>query len=337
MPLNKQSLRHKSHLPKRANIANVSATKRHLSAALLAYLQRHVQVFFYSMGRLWRTPGSTLMTASVIGIALAMPAGLYLILNNIQDFTGNWRDSAQISLFLKSDIDHEQALAFAQLLQQQPSMETIRSISRTQALTEFRRLSGFGGALDILDTNPLPEVLVIHLSESHNNPASAQSLMTILENRREVEYAQLDMQWVKRLYAILLLARRGVFIIAALLSLAVLLIIGNTIRLEIHNHQDEIKVTKLIGATNAFIRRPFLYNGILYGILGGMIAWILLQLCLLPLIDPVQQLIGLYGSDFSIAAIDAKTTLAMFTVSTMLGLAGSWLAVGRHLDAIEPT
>ena len=145
------------------------------------------------------------------------------------------------------------------------------------------------------------------------------------------------MQWVKRLYALLALGQRGILLIAALLGLSVLLIVGNTIRLDIQNHREEIEVIKLIGATDAFVRRPFLYSGFWYGLGGGLIAWLLVNSALALLRGPVQQLAGQYGSDFTLAALGTGTSLQLLALSTALGLLGSWLAVGRHLDAIQPS
>jgi cell division transport system permease protein len=152
-----------------------------------------------------------------------------------------------------------------------------------------------------------------------------------------VEMAQLDMQWVKRLYGLMDIGRRGVWVLASLLALAVLLVVGNTIRLAIQNRRDEIIITKLIGGTDTFIRRPFLYTGFWYGVLGGIIAFILVQASLGVLAGPVNNLAGLYSSTFRLDGMDLPTVGALLSSGMVLGLLGSWLAVGRHLRAIEPT
>ena len=151
-----------------------------------------------------------------------------------------------------------------------------------------------------------------------------------------VELAQLDVQWVKRLHAILQIIRRSVTALAALLSLAVLLVVGNTIRLDILNRRAEIEVTKLIGATDGFIRRPFLYGGIWYGLLGGILALALSGAALLLLREPVAQLSSLYASAFRLRMFDWRLAALVLGGGATLGWLGSWLAVGRHLKRIEP-
>jgi len=307
-----------------------------LGAARIHVL-RHLQVLFFSLGRLSRTPFSTLMTAAVIGIALALPAGLYVVLQNAQQLSQGWDNSTQISVFLKHEVDDGRATALAGRLRAMAEVATVDYISRDQALAEFRRYSGFGDALKALDYNPLPAVLVVRPVEDHGTPQAVERLLDQLQRLPETDGVQLDMQWVKRLYTIMEIGRRGVLVLAVLLGLSVLLVVGNTIRLAIQNQRDEIVITKLIGGTDAFIRRPFLYTGLWYGLLGGIIAWLLVNLSLALLSGPVSRLAGLYSSAYELSAADVVTTLALLLGGTFLGLAGSWLAVGRHLGDIEPS
>lgn len=305
--------------------------------ALRVYLSRHLQVFFYSLGVLSRSPFATLMTTAVIGIALALPSGLHVVLKNAQQLSGGWDGAAQISLFLKRAVPDDEANRLARQIQKLPEVANVSYISRREALQEFQRLSGFGDALEALKDNPLPSVLVIRPTPAASTPAATEKLLQRLQGYPPVDIAQLDMQWVKRLYVIMELVRRGVVVLAALLALAVLLVVGNTIRLAIQNRRDEIVVMKLIGGTDAFIRRPFLYTGFWYGLFGGVIAWLLVSLSLTILSDPVERLTGLYQSQFELTGLDAATTGMLIGSSILLGLAGSWLAVGRHLRDIEPT
>jgi len=286
---------------------------------------------------MYRAPVSSLMTIAVIGIALALPGGLYVILQNVQHVSGGWDGSAQISVFLKLDVTDDGAKALGQELLARPQYDSVRLLRRADALSEFRQFSGFGDALDVLEENPLPPVLILRPHRDFSHPEAVQTLVEQLRARAETDVVQLDLEWVKRLYTMMEIAQRGVLVIAALLSLAVLLIIGNTIRLDIENRRDEIVITKLIGATNAFIRRPFLYSGVWYGLFGGLLAWILIVVSLALVRGPVQRLAGLYGSDFALTALGGTTALGLMGASALLGLAGSWLAVGRHLSAIEPT
>jgi cell division transport system permease protein len=221
-------------------------------------------------------------------------------------------------------------------VRQRDSVDAVRLISAEQAMAEFRASSGFGGALDKLERNPLPPVLVVTPAANARAPQQAAALLAELEALPEVDLAQLDMEWLQRLQAIMNIARRGVTAIAILLGLAVLLIVGNTIRLDIQNRREEIEVIKLVGATDGFVRRPFLYGGIWYGLLGGVLAWLLVHGALLLINRPAEQLALLYGADHRLLGPGLQGTLLLLGVGAALGLLGSWLAVGRHLSAIEP-
>jgi len=209
-------------------------------------------------------------------------------------------------------------------------------ISREQALAEFKRQSGFGDALTALDDNPLPAVVVVTPKLEHADANTIQALADSLKQDKAVEFTQLDRQWLQRLYGIMDIVGRGVVILGAALALAVILVVGNTIRLAIQNRRQEIVVVKLIGGTDAFIRRPFLYTGFWYGLFGGIIALILVEVALWLIDGPVADLAGLYASSFSLHKLDAVTITTLLIFSILLGLVGSWVAVGRHLREIEP-
>jgi cell division transport system permease protein len=294
-------------------------------------------VLVSSLGVLWRTPFATFMTAAVIGIALALPAGLQVLLQNVQRLSTGWEGTAQMSLFLKQGVPEARIQALADKLRGWEGVADVRYISREQALAEFRELSGFGGALDSLDENPLPPVLVLRPTSAAAEPAQMELLLGRVKQLEPVDLAQLDMEWLRRLSGIIELGKRGVLLLAGLLAMAILLVVGNTIRLTILNRREEIVVTKLIGATNAFIRRPFLYTGLWYGLMGAVLAWLLVAIFLGLLSDPVSRLSFLYNSQFSLGGLDLETTAILLGSGVALGLAGSWLAVGRHLQAIEPS
>jgi cell division transport system permease protein len=322
---------------------NNNIKKRHnqirpgFTTLLSSYFLRHIQVFFYSLGQLSRTPVSTLMTCMVIGIALALPTGLHTLLKNAQQLSGGWESTAQISVFLNRNIRTSQAQKLKSDIQNWPDVISVHYISREQALKEFQELSGFGDALKALNTNPLPSVFIVKpkLSSTSDEQAT-QRLLNKLRNLKQTDKAQLDMQWVRRLYAIMNIVERGVLILGFLLALAVLLVVGNTIRLAIQNRYKEIVVMKLIGGTDAFIRRPFLYTGFWYGLFGGIIAWLLVSFALLSISQPLEKLTMLYQNQFELANISFLTVLILLGISIFLGLAGSWFAVGRHLREIEP-
>lgn len=303
---------------------------------LAAYGINHAQVLLSSLGRIWRAPFASLMTVSVIAIALALPAGFYVLLHNAQQVSGGWDGAARISLYLKEGSTEEAVRTLANRLRDHPRVEKVRLINKQDALDEFRALSGFGEALEALDSNPLPDVLVITPVIDPRNPQAVESLLEELKREPQVDSAQLDLQWVKRLYTIMNLVQRGLLVIAAMLALAVILVIGNTIRLDIQSRRSEIQVNKLIGATNAFIRRPFLYTGFWYGLLGGILACLLVGLALGALRGPAQRLAGLYESRFELLSLGFTHSLVLILLAVGLGYIGSWLAVGRHLREIEP-
>ncbi len=301
------------------------------------WLQRHAQVALASLGRLVRNSLSSAMTCAVIGIALALPIGLHVVLNNLQTLSGGWDSGASISLFLKQSVSDDDAGSLAGKLRRHQRIETVELVTKQAALNEFQRRSGFAEALQALDDNPLPALLVIQPKPEYTTAEAAQRLVRELELLPEADIVQLDLQWVRRLQAITVIAQRAVVVLATLLGMAVLLIVGNTIRLEIQNRQAEIEITKLIGATNAFIRRPFLYTGFWYGLFGGIIAWILVAISVTLLKGPVSTLASLYESAFDLSSLNWLNVLTLLGGSALLGLLGSWLAVGKHLSAIEPS
>ncbi len=317
-------------------MAKLSRHRPDLQTRLQSYFISHLRVLVGSLGRLYQFPGPSAMTVAVIAIALALPAGFYVLLKNAQQLSGGWDGAVKLSLYLHTDTPPAQAQALADKLKRHPQVAKLRFISREQSLQEFRANSGFGEALDALQSNPLPAVITISPVLDQQNPLAAQQLKAALAEHAEVAIAQLDTQWVKRLMGIIHIIQRGLLVLASMLGLAVVLVIGNTIRLDIQNRAREIRVQKLIGATNAFIRRPFLYTGIWYGLLGGLLAWLLVSIGLSLLGGPTRRLAGLYQSDFQLHYLDAGAGLLILLISVALGYVGSWLAVGRHLREIEP-
>jgi cell division transport system permease protein len=310
--------------------------KPEFGTRLSAYGINHLHVFFSSLGRIWRAPVASLMTVSVLAIALALPAGFYLLLQNAQKISGGWDGVPRISLYLKTDTEARAVDRLADKLRNWKDITGIRVLHKEQALEEFKTLSGFAGALDALNENPLPPVIVVTPQYDAAEPEQVESLVQQLQALPEADIVQLDLQWVKRLYTIMNLVQRGLYIIAAMLGLAVILIIGNTIRLDIQNRRSEIQVNKLIGATDAFIRRPFLYTGFWYGLFGGIVACLLVAFAFGLLQGPSRRLAGLYDSGFELTALGFTNALSLIAIAIALGYAGAWLAVGRHLKEIEP-
>ncbi len=301
---------------------------------LHTYLTRHAQVALHSLGRLTREPLASLMTVAVIAIALALPSALYLLTNNLQRLSTHWDGDTTISLFLKLQTAADQTQNLAHQIKQWKEIEAVQVITPDQALEEFRSQSGFGDALEILQENPLPPVIAVKPTRQFSHPDDISQLLEKLKALSEVEMAQLDLQWVKRFNALLVLVKQGIWLLASLLGLAVLLIIGNTIRLEIQNRKQEIEITNLIGATHGFIRRPFLYSGLWYGLAGAVLAWLLIQAAFLFLKQPAMHLASLYDSAFRLTVFSISEAFLLLISGAVLGLLGSWIAVGRHLKPL---
>ncbi len=307
------------------------------SSPFKAWFINHLRTLIASLGVMTRQPGSSFMTIAVIAIALALPAGMFVLLNNASNVSVGWDNSAQISVFLKTSSTEKQARQLMGKLRLYDDIEKVSLINRTQALNEFRKISGFGDAIKSLGDNHLPHVLSIMPVVDPNRPDKINHLIKQLNQLKQVDLAQLDLQWVKRLFAMLEIANRAIWVIASLLGVAVLLVVGNTIRLDIQNRREEIEVTKLIGGTDAFIRRPFLYTGLWYGIGGGLLAWLLTLISISLLDSSVAQLASLYNSGFELKGLTFSEGINLIGFSCLLGLCGSWIAVGRHLSEIEPS
>ena len=301
-----------------------------------AWLVRHLQVFFYSLGQLWRSPWGTLMSVAVIAISLVLPTALYLALEVVDDLSGQWHSGAEISLYLHADVSDQAANALAKKITLRPKVVSVEYVSATAALEQFRQKSGFGAALDLLDKNPLPGLLRVLPRDNQLSSAEAQKWLQAFSALPEVDQAEYDYAWVQRLQAMVQIGQRLGVIFSVLLGGGVVLIIGNTIRLAIFSRRQEIEINKLIGATNGFIRRPFLYSGMQQGAFGGLLALAMIYAALSLLAPAVSQLAGSYQSDFALQVVGWVELLLLPLLGGALGWAGAWLAVGRHLREIEP-
>jgi len=302
----------------------------------MAWLERHFQTLVGSLGRLWSKPFSTLLTVLVIGIALALPACLHVLVQNVRVASGGWSNALDISVYLEPSATLEQARQVAERLRQRRDVEAVTLIEADDALDEFRRNSGFGEALDALEGNPLPHALVVRPAAGFREPVQVETLTGELRQIEGVDIVQLDTAWVSRFNAILDAVRRVVLLALGLFALGVLVIVGNTIRLDIENRRDEIEVTKLVGGSNGFVRRPFLYNGVWYGLGGGLIAWLVVTILIAVLGGPVQRVAGLYGSSFELQGLGLRGSGALLLGGALLGWIGSFIAATRQLRGIEP-
>lgn len=302
---------------------------------LTAWALRHVSTAIGALGRLSRQPIASLMTVLVIGITLALPAAMHLVIKNAQSISASWDNALDFSVYLKKDVTLEQAEKLAEIVRQRADVEAVTLIPADDALAEFREQSGFGDALDHLSVNPLPHTMVVRPGAA-NTAVSMGLLNEELGNLPETDFVQVDTEWVQRFLAILDILERAIRIGAILLGIAIAVIIGNTIRLDIQNRREEIEVTKLIGASNSFVRRPFLYSGLWYGLGGGLLALALVNYGLYALEPPITRLAGLYNSAFRTLSLDVRESLSIVAAGVLLGLVGSWLAATRHMRRIEP-
>lgn len=300
------------------------------------YLRNHREVALGSLQRLLADPIATLMTVAVMAIALTLPMVLYVGLQNMQALSEEWRGGSQLSLFLDAELSESAGRDLAAQLAQNTQVASSLYLSKAEALEEFKRYSGLGDAVALLAHNPLPAVILLQPTADYQQAQQMHQLAEQLGAVDGVSDVVLDLEWVARLQALLGFAERALVLLAGLLALGVLLVVGNTIRLEIENRRDEIVVVKLVGGTDAFVRRPLLYSGFWYGIGAGGLAWGLIQLLLLYLASALATLIGLYPGDYALIGLDLVSSLVLLVMSGLLGTAGAWLAVVRHLAAVEP-
>ncbi len=307
-----------------------------MAGALQIWLARHAQTLVGSLGRVVRHPLATLMTMAVIAVALALPLFLEVLLQNARVATANWNQAFDLSVYLDKKAGSQRAQGLAKQLRARVDVAAVRVITADQAFKDFRAASGFGKALDALADNPLPDTLVVTPTLVASTAEGTKALRSRIAAMPNVELVQLDTEWVERLNAMLGLLRRIVWLTGALLGLGVALVVGNTIRLDILNRRAEIEVMKLVGATDSFARRPFLYSGIWYGLGGGLGAVLVVAVAVAVLAGPVEHLAGLYGSRFHLQGLGWLTAARVLGVAIVLGWLGSWVAATRHIRAVEP-
>lgn len=301
-----------------------------------AYCQAHAHVFLSSLGRLYRMPISTAMTVIVIAIAIALPAVFYVLVDNAQQISKKIVVTNRFSLFMKPVVTNDEASNLANRLLLRPEIASVDFISKQAALDEFRQYSGFAGALELLEFNPLPAVIQLQPDEFVVSPEALKVLIRELEHLPETGFVQFDLDWVKRLQAIMDIAHIGVLILSVLLSIAVIFIISNTIRLELRSRRDEVVVAKLLGATNGFVGRPFFYSGFWYGLFGGLVACAIVLTVLVFISEPVRKLSLLYQSNYQLVSLGFERSAALLVISSLLGVIGAWAVLVHQLFRMNP-
>lgn len=297
---------------------------------------RHMHALLGSMGRLARTPFSTGLTVLVIALALALPTALRLLVLNAEAATGGFSRAIDLSVYLKPDVPLTKAQQLERNARERAGVAHVELIPADKAMEEFRSYSGFGSALDALKENPLPHVLHVQPRADAQTAAAVETLRRYFTAWPEVDLVQVDTDWVMRFNAILDVLRNLLAIAAVLLSAGVLAVIGNTIRLEILNRRAEIEVTKLVGGSNSFVRRPFLYTGVLYGFAGAVLALGIVEIAVIVLGRPIATLAEVYGSHFALQGPPLDDVGFLLATGIVLGWLGAWISAARHLRRIEP-
>ncbi|MFT5878948.1 MAG: cell division transport system permease protein [Moritella sp.] len=319
--MNKKVLRYKAPLHKR----------------LLIRFKQHIHQAVSSLSDVWRTPIASLMTMLVLGVSLALPSTLYIVLKNTQTISEQWTSPTDINLFLKKEIPESRYQNLLQRIQSYKEVEAIQYISKEQGMTEFKRTSGFASALSFLDKNPLPAVVVVTPKPYYRTSIASKELLAKLEREPEVQQGKLDITWLARLEGIISILRDAVLVVSALLLSSVLLITGNTIRLNILSHRAEIEVLKLIGATNSFVQRPFLYTGFWYGMIGGILAWAASLFMVYWMEETVLNLAQLYQTEFAIQGLVLSEVGIIFATAIGMGLISAAISVNYYIVKIEPS
>jgi len=320
--------------PRARRPGGARSARTSLGDRLRAWRHHHRDSLRDALSRMRAAPSSALMTVLVIAIALALPAGLAVLLDNARVITKGWDGNAHLSVFLEMDVDEDRQRRLADDWADFDTVKRTEVITRAQALDEFKALSGFGDVLEALPDNPLPPLIVVY--PDNTTPGQVEALQTRLNALPEVDNAQLDVAWVRRLHAIIELGDRLIGVLTLGLAAAVVLVVVNTIRLAIESRREEIVVIKIVGGTDGFVRRPFLYSGFCFGFAGGVLSLVLVGIALWWLGGPINELLNLYESEHSLTGMSPSTVLVLPLFSGTLGLLGAWLAVSRHLGDVEP-
>ncbi|MAD91656.1 MAG: cell division protein [Gammaproteobacteria bacterium] len=307
----------------------------HSSGLFNIWLIKHISASLGALGRMSRQPFASFMIILVIGVTLALPATISIVIKNTQSMSDNWDDTINFSVYLKKNISIKNAEEVAKLISQRADIENVKIITADEALLEFKNQSGFGDALDQLDVNPLPHTIVIDPSPKSTS-TSLFFLHEEIRNLPEIDIVQADTDWIKRFHAILNIVRKSIDIGTILLGIAIVVIIGNTIRLDIENRREEIEIAKLIGADNAFIYRPFLWIGFWYGLFGGIFSSLLLQYGIYLLKDPISRLANLYQGEIFLTSYSMAENVIIVGLAISLGIFTSWATTARYMRQIEP-
>lgn len=302
-----------------------------------AWLRRHSYSFFSSLGVLLQHRIGTLMTVMVLGIAMFLPLGLYTTLTNLEGLNLRQDEWSAVTVFFKTGTTKDEVQRVAEDIEQRWQPESLVMISPVKGMEDFREASGFGDSLDMLEENPLPWVMQVspQSGTTEQIESRVQDMTTYLQSIDSVEVSQFDYKWLQRLGRMMELGQAAVLVLVLLFGLAVIVVVANTIRLDVASHAEEIEILALVGAGNAFVRQPFLYTGLWYGLMGALLAAALLGLTLLYLGRPLGLLLETYGTEFDLHGLGGYNTLWVLVSGGFLGWLGAWITVQRYLRRLK--
>lgn len=282
-----------------------------------------------ALRRMTATPINTLLGALVVGIALALPAGGEMLLANFQRLAQHFAATPQISVFMALDAGKADVAGTEARLRELSRVQSVRLVPREETLLRFKASEGLGEVVESLPRNPFPDAFVV--VPQSEEPLALETMRAEIAKFPGVGHVQLDSAWVRKLDAMLRLVRLVITLMTIVLGAALVAVTFNTIRLQILTQAAEIEVSRLLGATDTFIRRPFYYFGALLGLAGGLVAWLVVLGATLVLRGPVAELASLYGVDFRLLALSPADSALLLALAAFLGWAGAWLSLSRHL------
>jgi cell division transport system permease protein len=316
---------------------NEASLIRRARRSVRAWSRRHLYSFFSSLGVLLNHKVGTLLTVLVLGIAMFMPLGLFITLHNLDGVDLRQEEWSAVTVFFTQDAGHDEVQRVADEIGQRFAPESVTLIGPEQGMADFREASGFGQSLEMLDENPLPWVMQINPGGGATAEIEVRvsEMSAWLDAQDSVEVTQFDYKWLQRLGRMMALGDAAVAVLVLLFGLAVVVVVANTIRLDVASHAEEIEILALVGAGNAFVRQPFLYTGFWYGLMGGALAMVLLLLIMLYLGRPLGLLLETYGTAFEIRGLGATEIAWMLAGGGLLGWMGAWLSVQRYLRQLR--
>lgn len=299
-----------------------------------AWFRAHARVASESLSYLSSRLATSLLVWLLIGIALALPAGLYLLQKNLSNLTGDWQGRPGVSVYFEREASAPMIEALIAKAEAHTKVQNVWHISPEEALAEFQEFSGLAESIDLLAANPLPSSLKVTLANSAD-VIDLQDVARVLDNQAGVDEVVIEKTWLERLAALSSLVNRLGVILGAMFALGAVLVTATSVRLAIEARLDELRVQKLVGASSAYLRRPFLYFGLLYGLGGGLIALMLISAMLLLLEAPLSTLMGSYGGTLTIVGFNVSFLVGLMALGGVLGLFGAILASKQRLASIE--